>query len=101
MLASVPSVKNAGTRESTFTGTAAPLRPLLVILICGRPVDTVEGTRKFICVLLTKLTGTAAPLMVRHPLATACQSKAKVSDGLSPAAATGGLPLEARRKKCP
>jgi hypothetical protein len=24
------------------------------------------------------------PLMVRHPLATGCQSKAKVSDGLSP-----------------
>ena len=49
---------------STFTVRGALVRPLLVVWICTVPVATVAGTRKFTRVLLTKLTGTAVPLMV-------------------------------------
>jgi hypothetical protein len=64
LVAFVPIVKNAGARGSTFTVTAALVRPLFVVWICAVPVDRVAGTRKVTCVLLTKLTGTAVPLMV-------------------------------------
>src|SRR5579863_2503326 len=64
LAALAPNVKNAGANGSTFTVTAALIRPLLVVCICAVPVDTVAGTRKLICVLLTKLTGTAVPLTV-------------------------------------
>src|SRR5580704_18666898 len=64
LAALTPDVKNAGARGSTLTVTAALVSPLLVVWICAVPVDTVAGTRKFTWVLLTKLTGTAVPLMV-------------------------------------
>src|ERR1700686_2174697 len=69
-----PSVKNAGARRSTFTVTGALDRPLLAVWICAVPVDTVAGTRKFTCVLLTKLTGTAVPLIVTPTPLTAVGS---------------------------
>src|SRR5580692_9717447 len=64
LVAFVPMVKKPGDSGSTFTVTGALARPLLVIWICAVPVDTVAGTRKFTCVLLTKLTGTAVLLIV-------------------------------------
>src|ERR1700720_3467521 len=64
LVALAPSAKNAGARRSTFTVTGALDRPLLVVWICAVPVDTLAGTRKFTCVLLTNLTGPAEPLMV-------------------------------------
>src|ERR1700733_15290567 len=64
LAALVPIVKKAGARGFTFTVTAALVRPFLVVWVWAGPGDTVEGTRKFTCVLLTKLTGTAVPLMV-------------------------------------
>jgi hypothetical protein len=74
-------VKKARARGFTFAVAAALVRPLLVVCICAGPIDTVEGTRKFICILLTKLTGTVVPFIltptpltsVGSVLAASCQ----------------------------
>src|ERR1700733_10406373 len=85
-------LKKPGARASTFTVTAALVVPLLVVWICAVPVDTVEGTRKFICVLLTKLTGTAVPFTVTPTPSTAVGRVLPVTFQL-PVIADNPLPL--------
>ncbi len=46
LAALVPIVKNAGARGSTFTVTAALVRPLLVVWICAGPGGHVGRNQK-------------------------------------------------------
>src|SRR5271154_7207389 len=85
-------VKKAGARGSTFAVTAALVKPLLVVWICAVPGDSVAGTRKFTCVLLTKLTGTAVPLMVTPTPLTSVGSVLPVTCQV-PVAADNSFPL--------
>src|ERR1017187_1502416 len=75
--------KNEGAVNRALVDMNALLSPLLVVRIRTGPGGISAGTKKLICMLLTKLTGAASPFTVTPTPPTVVGSVSPVTDQLA------------------